>query len=1017
MVLSDLSVRRPVLMSMVVLTFVILGLFSYRRLVVDLMPEVDLPFVTVVTVYPGAGPEEIEIQVSKKIEDAISNISNVKRINSTSRENVSFVFIEFSLGVDVDLAAIDVKDQIDKIQRDLPDDAEDPTVAKFDINALPIMNLAVSGARPLEEVYELADNLIRDELSKVDGVSSIEIVGGRRREIRVSLGREKLRAYGLTILDVIQAIAAENVAVPAGRITETWQEVTVRTVGEFQSVQDLERMQIRLPKGRGTIELWELGAVLDTFAEVRDLARYEGKNAVGITIQKRGDANTVRAAEGIRRAIARLEQRLPGDVKIDTARDRSEFIESSVADVIQNIFLGVCLTAALLYLFLHSWRATVVAAVAVPTSIVATFLLIDFAGFTVNVMTLMALGVSIGVLVTNALVVMENITRHIEAGEEPESAARIGADEIAVAVFASTATNIVVFTPIAFMAGIVGQFFKQFGLTVVFATIFSLLVSFTLTPMLSAKLLRRERTRTGSRSPLRRFAQAWETGYRGLEEDYKASLAACLAHPLRTAGAVIVVLAFSIYLFGYIGGEFFPQSDQGMISVEIEMPPGTPLDETDRTLRMVENIVSELPEAGTIYTTIGGSSAGVEEGEVLIQLVGPEQRTKTVGILLNELRPLLADLPDARVTLGRPGMGGGGGGDIVIEVTGPEMGVLRSVSEDVRRIVLETEGLVDVETSYKPARNELVFSPDRRRMADLGVPTGLVASVLRASFEGEEASVYRELGEEYDIRVKLAEVNRKTLSDVDLITVKAGGHHVPLNQLGSLDMRPGSSEILRKNKERLIEISANIGTGSQTEAIARIRQHTDQLALPDGYRVYFGGQEEDRVETFAQILQALVLAIILTYMVLAAIMESYIHPFTIMITLPLGLIGVAFSLFLAAKTLNIFSLMAMVMLVGIVVNNAILILDYAQQLRRQGRGIREALLEAAPVRLRPIVMANLAIALSMVPQALGGAGSEFRVAMAVVTIGGVLLSAVFTLYIIPVVYVFMDRFARQPDVS
>ena len=1015
MILSNLSVRRPVLMTMVIMTFVVLGLFSYFRLVVDLMPEVDLPFVTVTTVYPGAGPEEIETQISKKIEDAVSNISNVKRINSTSRENLSLVFIEFNVGVNVDLAAIDVKDEVDKIRRNLPEDAEDPMVVKFDINALPIMNLAVSGARPLHEIYELADNLIRDELAKIDGVSSIEIVGGRKREILISLEREKLKAYGLSIMDVIQAVAVENLSVPAGRITESWQEYTVRTVGEFEHVTDLARMQVRLKNG-SVIELQELGGVLDTFEEVRDLARFEGKNAVGITIQKRGDANTIQAAEGIRRAIARLGSRLPEDVEINIARDRSTFIESSVADVIQNIFLGIVLTAILLYLFSHSWRATVVAAVAMPTSIIATFLLIDFAGFTVNVMTLMALGVSIGTLVTNALVVLENITRHIEAGEAPASAAEIGADEIAVAVIASTATNIVVFTPIAFMSGIVGQFFKQFGLTVVFATLFSLIVSFTLTPMMSAKLLRREKGGNGhGRHPLRHFSAIWERGYEGLVRDYTRLLGWCLGHPMRTTAMVLVVFAFSLYLFRYIGGEFFPSSDQGTISVEIEMPPGTPLEQTDRTLRRVETVVSALPETETVYSTVGGGNTGVETASVLVQLVDAEKREKDITTLLNELRPMLADIPGAEVRLARPGVGGGGRSDIVIEVTGPEMSMLRKVAEQVRSIVSETDGLVDVESSYKPARPELVFVPDRRKMADLDVPTGKVASVLRACFEGEDASVYRELGEEYDIRVKLSEANRNVLSDVDLITIQAGGRHIPLDQLGRLEMRPGTSEILRKNKERLIEVSANIGKGSQTEAIGSIRVRTDQLSLPPGYRIYFGGQEEDRVETFAQILQALLLAIILTYMVLAAIMESYVHPFTIMLTLPLGLIGVAFSLFLAAKTLNLFSMMAMVMLVGIVVNNAILILDYTQQLRTQGMGIREALLEAAPIRLRPIVMANLAIALSMIPQALGGAGSEFRVAMAVVTIGGVLLSAVFTLFFIPVIYVFMDRFARQPQ--
>jgi len=723
----------------------------------------------------------------------------------------------------------------------------------------------------------------------------------------------------------------------------------------------------------------------------------------------------VQTVAGIRKALEKMKRRLPRDIQIEVAREHASFIENSVTDVIKNILIGVVLTAVLLYLFTHSWRATIVAALAVPTSLIATFLLIDFAGFTINVMTLMALSVSIGVLVTNALVVLENIIRHVERGEEAGAAAELGTGEIAVAVIASTATNVVVFTPIAFMSGIVGQFFKQFGLTVVFATLFSLFVSFTLTPMMSSKLLKRQREGSRRRSPLRWFAQAWDRAYQDLADDYRRALGWCLGHRFVTIAAVLLVFVFSAYLFGYIGGEFFPNSDRGMLSVALEMPPGTPLAETDRSLRRVEAVLEVMPETETLYSTIGGENKGIEEAAVLVQLIDREQRGKDVGQLINELRPHLGSIPGADIQVGRPGMGGGGGeSDIVVEVAGSDMGELRQLSEQVRRIMMGIDGLVDVQTSYKPARDELVFLPDRARMADLGISTGLVASVLRTSFEGEEASVYRELGEEYDIRVKLAENDRNRTGDAELITIASSGRHVPLDQLGELEMVPGMSEIKRKDKERLIEVTANIGHGSQTEMVTRIQVLTDQLDLLPGYSIRFGGDEERRVETFAQILQALVLAIVLTYMVLAAIMESYVHPFTIMLTLPLGLIGVAFSLFLAAKTLNIFSLMAMVMLVGIVVNNAILILDYAQQLRREGLGIREALLEAAPTRLRPIVMANLAIALSMIPQAMGGTGSELRAAMATVTIGGVLLSAVFTLFVIPVMYVTMDRFARQP---
>lgn len=657
MFLTSLSVRRSVLMTMVILVFAVLGAFSYRRLVVDLIPRIDLPFVTVTTIYPGASPEEIETQVTKKIEDAVSNISGIKHITSTSFENVSFVGIEFDMEVDVDFAAIDIKDEIDKIRMDMPDAVEDPTVVKFDINAEPIVNLAISGARPLQEVHELADNQIRDELSKVSGVASIEIVGGRQREILVSLKRERLRAYDLSINEVLQAIAMENLSVPAGHITETWQEYTVRTVGEFANVDDLARMRIRLRSGE-MIELRELGQVLDTFEEVRELARFEGKNAVGMSIKKQGDANTVETAVGIRNAIDQLRQHLPRDIQISVAREKASFIEDSVADVIQNILIGVLLTAILLYLFTHSWQATVIAALSVPISLIATFLLIDFAGFTINVMTLMALSVAIGVLVTNALVVIENIINHVERGEESADAAEIGTREIAVAVIASTATNVVVFTPIAFMSGIIGQMFKQFGLTVVFATLFSLLISFTLTPMMAAKLLRkRQEKKGGSPSPLRWFSAAWDRAYNNLADDYRRALSWCLDHRIITVGVVLLSLGFSLYLFGYIGGEFIPQSDQGMLSVEIAMAPGTPLGETDRALHRVERVLRTIPEVETLYSTIGGGNKGVEEAAVLAQLVPRARRDRGVLELINDLRPSLASIPGADIQVVMPGMG------------------------------------------------------------------------------------------------------------------------------------------------------------------------------------------------------------------------------------------------------------------------------------------------------------------------------------------------------------------------
>ena len=1021
MSLSHISVTRPVMITMVVMVFVVLGFFSYRRLAIDLFPEVEFPYVTVTTVYPGAGPEEIETQVTEKIEEVVSTLSRVKRIDSISREALSLVVIEFELDTDVDLAAVDVKDEVEAILIDLPKDIEPPVIREFDINAIPIMNLAVSAARPLDEVFQIADNDIKDRLSRVGGVANIDIVGGKEREIHVALDRSRLRAYGLSVMDVVRQVASENVTLPTGHITEENREYTIRVIGEFKDLKELERMKVQVGgngKGgdsrEGEVFLSSLGKVEDAFKEQRELARFNGRSAVGMIIKKRADANTVETAREVKAALTELDEALPEDVRIDIARDRSKFIEESIRDVLMNIFIGIFLTALLLYLFLHDLRATFIAAVAMPTSIVATFLLIDFAGFTINVMSLLALGISIGILVTNAIVVLENIVRFRELGESAHQAAEKGTSEIAVAVVTSTLTNVVVFTPIAFMSGIIGQFFLQFGLTVVFATFFSLFVSFTLTPLLASRILKSSDGQQNTAGRIRLLSglfAAWDRFYQRVERSYRNGLKWSLDHRGAIIGLSILSFIVAIYLFRYVGGEFIPSGDQGMISVLVEMPPGTPLRKPDEALGEIEAVINEIPEVRSVMVTIGGENRGVEDGELILNLADLDERSRGIVEIMNDLRPRLAGIPAADITV-QQYSGFGDESDVVIEITGEDFGRLREIADQVAEMARETNGLVDVRTSWKGGKPEMVFRPDRKNLADYGLNVSSVAGELRACFEGVKASLYRERSEEYDIRVQVREEDRSRVGDLKRVAIFSDGNAIPIDQLGKVTYAAGQAEILRKDKQRLVDVYANVATGSLMEHVATMREKTAQIGLPQGYRIYFGGQVERREESFAQIIQALLLATILTYMILAAILESYIHPFTIMLPLPLGLIGASLALFFSGKTINLFSMMALVMLVGIVVNNAILILDYTAVLRKRGIGIIEALLEAAPIRLRPIVIANLAIAVGILPQTMSGSGSEFRVAMAVVTMGGVLISAVFTLFLIPVIYTYFDRFAK-----
>ena len=1024
MILSKMAVNRPVLTTVMVAAILVLGVFSYFRLVVDLFPEIDFPFVTVTTIYPGAGPEEVESQISKRIEDAVSTIAGIKRMDSINRESLSMIFIEFKLGVDQDQAGIDVKEKVEQILNQLPQSAEKPQVAKFDFRALPIINLALTGPQSLRELYEVADKQVRDAVSQAPGVASVSIVGGRKREIRVALDPAQLVAFGLDASQVIRAIARENVSVPAGRVTEPGQEFSLRVLGEFNDLNELRRLPVQTPDG-GVVRVSDLGRVIDTAEEARDLAALDGVSSVGLLVQKRTDANTVETAANIRAQVDRLSAVLPSGMRVHIVRDNSVFIRTAVRDVLINMLIGILLCTVLLYLFLHSLRTTVIAAIAMPTSIIATFLLMDFGGFSINIVTLLALGISIGVLVTNAIVVLESITRHVEVlGEDPKTAARKGTDEVAIAVAATAMTNVVVFTPIAFMGGIIGMFFYEFGLTVVFATLFSLLVSFTLTPMLASKLLKPKveqkkklsahgRVLSAIEAPFLALARVWERGYRGVEEAYGRALGWSVRHRLRTLAMVVVIFFAGLYLFSFVGGEFFPESDNGYIQVILNLPAGTTLDQTHDMLVEVEDIVrADVPETKSILMTVGGENKGVEDGELMIRLAPLSERNRDVFQIMNELRESLAVLPAADIGVQRFSEFGESK-SIIVEVLGPELDRITEIATQLYDEMAKIPGIADLEMSAKPGKPEIVFYPDRDELSKRMLPVAAAGMELRNLYEGEVASVYRERGEEYDIRVRLDDTHRQRQQGLRRVMFATADGLVPIETLGRLDRRRGLSEITRKNRQRMVSVSANLSSGTLVEKIDAIQERVDAMRLPPAYRVEYAGDIEMLGESFAEIYKALFLAIILTYLVLAAILESFIHPFTIMITLPLGLVGVSAALVLTGATINIMSLMGMVMLVGIVVNNAILILDLAGRLRRQGMDAKTAVLEAAPRRFRAITMTTLAIVAGILPQALGGAGSNYTVAMAVVTMGGVVAAGSLSLFIIPVVYTWFDRLSRK----
>lgn len=1017
-----LAVERPVLTAMMVIMALVLGIFGFTRLQTDLFPEIEFPVVSVSTIYPGAGPEEIETQVTDHIEEAVSNLADIDQLSSFSQENVSIVIVQFNLGVDPDQAAIDVRDRIESVRDVLPAQAESPVVQKFDIGAFPIMELAFSGPQGTDVLYEYADEELSERFSRVSGVAAVNVLGGRQREVEVLVSPERLESYGVTLPDIVNLIRAENVSVPSGVIREPRADVPVRVLGEYRSVRELEELRLFLGTG-GVVRLGDVATVRDGFEDLNELARLNGEPAVSISIQKRSDANPVSTAAGVRAVMERIRSELPPGAEIQVVRDQSEFIEAAVNDVLLNLLLGILLTTAVLFLFLHSWRGTIIAAVAMPVTIIATFLLMDLAGFTLNVMTLMALSITVGILVTNTIVVLENIYRHLDMGEAPGGAAWRGTTEIAVAVAASTLTNLVVFTPIAFMGGIIGQFFMAFGLTVVFATIFSIFISFTLAPLMAARLLRANETAIEeAEGPLAPVWKKWDAGFRELEHSYRDGLGWTLDRPRNgwiVIGSILVLSIVSLWVAGsYVGGEFIPAGDEGAIQIELELPSGTPLRRTAEVAAVAEERLLAREEVEYVLTTIaGGGFMGIGGGANVATLMATLQDdAPPADALLREIRPMLADLPDVAVTalaVDPSAVGPGGQAPIQVEISGPDYGVLRQLAERVTADLAGLPELSDVNNTLEEPRSELIFRPDRAALADYGLTAGQVGEVVRGSFEGAIAGVFRgEVGRERDIRVRLTEASRQRASQLGDVQVRTRSGSVPLSALGTVIEASSPTAIQRVDRFRTVVVDAQIGRGTLTDATGAIQRRMGEAPLPPGYQWRIAGEFEQFGDAITAVLVALLLAITLTYIVLAMILESVVHPITIMLTLPLGAVGAMLGLFLWGASLNIFSMMAIIMLVGIVVNNAILILDYVGQLRQEGRGMIDAMMEAAPARLRAIVMSNVAIVFALIPQALStGSGANFRVPMAVVTIGGVLLSAVFTLFLIPVIYTKLDRYA------
>ncbi|MBI5901882.1 MAG: efflux RND transporter permease subunit [Deltaproteobacteria bacterium] len=1007
MTLYEVCVKRPVFTTMLISALVVLGLASLRELGVDIFPKVDLPTVTVTTRLEGASPEEIESQITKRIEETINTINGIDELRSTTIEGQSQIFATFVLEKDINVAANEVREKVSTILSDLPPGTDSPVIEKFDPDAAPVMSIVVSGRRSEREITEIADKKIKRQIETIKDIGAITLVGDRKREIQIFVDPHRLAAYNISIAAVKDALRRQNVEVPGGRITWKGHEEGLRTMGRIEQVQDFSSLIVADVKG-APLRLKDIGYVLDGEEEPRTLSRLDGDNAVSLLVRKQSGTNTVEVAEGVKAKLKEIGAALPPDIRIQVVTDQSRFIKKSVSNVEEHLVLGAALASLIILLFIRNLRAAAIAALAIPASIIGTFTLLRFMGFTLNSMTLLALSVCTGIVIDDAIIVLENIFRHMdEENRSPMDAAVYGTKEIALAVMATTLSLVVIFLPVAFMSGLVGRFWKSFGLTAAFAIMLSLLVSFTLTPMLSSRFLKPGKEGAGHKTSL---------FYSKLESWYIALLAWCLRHRLTVTAACIAMLVSVAPLGKMVKSEFVVDDDMSEFEVIVETPPGSSLERSDAILRGLEARVARIPEVERLFTTIGVRGqymSNVTDASIYVGLKHLSLRQRSQNEIMNEVRGMLKGYPDLRVGVQTINLISGGGFKATpfnLVLRGPELSRLDEYSEAIIKKLKSIPGFVDTDTGQSLRHPELQVHIDRKKASDLGVRVEAIASSLRTMVGGEKVSFYREGDDQYNVRLRLLPSYRKDASTISELTVPDGrGGLVSLDNLATLTPGVSPGQIDRYAQERQITIISNLYDLPLGSAITAANKVIAGMNIPADYGISYLGRGKLMKEAFFNFLLAFILSLAFIYMVLAAQFESFVHPVTIMVSIFLSIPFGILSIILANNTLNIYSIMGMFILIGVVKKNAILQIDYTNTLRATGMERFEAQLEANRVRLRPILMTTLAIIAGMLPITLGrGDGSASRASMSIVIVGGQALCLLVTLVAVPVVYSLFD---------
>ena len=1020
--LAQFSTRRPVAVTMVILVLIVLGTVSLTRISIDLLPKMTLPIAAVMATYPGAGPEEMEELVAKPLESVLATVSNVDSIQSISSADAATIIVQFNWGTDMDFATLDMREKIDLALSRLPDGVDRPMVVKFDPSMMPITILSVSSeGRNLASLKTLLEDKVAPRLERIDGVAYATVMGGPQEEVRVLVDSRRLAGYGFSLAQLVQALKAENLNMPGGTIDQGTREFILRTTGEFKSLDELRNLVLMSPQGVGV----RLGDLADV-EEVEDQKEYtllNGRPSIGIMIQKEAGANTVKVADQVHREMDRLSRELSG-IKYSYVFDQAKFIQRSIGNLTSNAVSGAVLAIIILYLFLRNVRSTLVIALSIPISIIATFTLVYFNGLTLNMMSLGGLALGVGMLVDNSIVVLENIYRHREEGESRLLAAQNGAGEVAMAITASTLTTIAVFLPIVFIQGLTAQIFRELALTVTFSLLASLLVALTVVPMLASKILviNGNGGTTPGRPGVFYRASHW-VGRRlaALNDRYRALLAWALDHRRGVLLGAAAAFILSLLAVPLVGAEFFPATDAGRLSVSVKLPSGTTLEETDKVAERVGQIVSAYPEVETVFVSAGrslqgGSMSGSDSNtaSLNIELKPKSERRRSDREIADAIRRQVAKIPGAEIRVSVSdvmSMGGGGVSQaITLSIRGDDLNVLRGLAAKAEALVAEVPGTREVQTSFSEGRPEVQVRLNRAKAASLGLSAAQVAQTVSTAVQGQVATEYRVGGKEKDIRVQLAEESANSLAALrSLLISTPTGLTVPLADVADIVIARGPVTIDREDQARVVTVSCDVFGRPLGGVSQDIRRQLAGLKLPPGYTITFGGQNKEMADAFAGLSLALGLAVILVYMVMAAQFESLLHPLTIMFSMPLALIGVVLALLITRKAVSVPAFIGVIVLAGIVVNNAIVLVDYINALRARGLGMREAVLTAGPVRLRPILMTTLTTVLGLIPLALGlGEGGEMQAPLAITVIGGLSMSTLLTLVVVPLVYTLFE---------